>query len=222
MRQGAGYLAYGIPYHLKTERNTAAIIGATSRRYGGSQMNSVNNMGFQLSAPRNRDGGPAPMGMGGADGKGPPSGKTPHHEDVAPALPSASKWTPCPGRCGCSATFGPQASVYTTLKLPGDGRTVRFKTLGKQYTPEAIQRRILYPKALYRTGKESPANRGFLLLLGEKVFPQAHRPTGALLFLSIQDERTPKKTDTPATLCGRISAGWISGSSRRSSFSKMK
>ena len=29
---------------------------------------------------------------------------------------------------------------YPTLILPGNGRTVRFKTLGKQYTPEALQR----------------------------------------------------------------------------------
>ena len=56
---------------------------------------------------------------------------------------------------------------YTTLKLPGNGRTVRFKTLGKQYTPEAIQRRILYPKPPHRAGKEPPSNRRFLLLLGE-------------------------------------------------------
>ena len=35
---------------------------------------------------------------------------------------------------------------YMTLKPPGKDRPVRFKTLGKNYTPEAIQRRILYPR----------------------------------------------------------------------------
>ena len=35
---------------------------------------------------------------------------------------------------------------YPTLRPPGKERFVRFKTLGKSYTPEAIQRRILYPK----------------------------------------------------------------------------
>ena len=56
---------------------------------------------------------------------------------------------------------------YPTLILPGSGRTVRFKTLGKQYTPEAIQRRILYPKPPHRAGKEQPPANRFLLLLGE-------------------------------------------------------
>ena len=35
---------------------------------------------------------------------------------------------------------------YPTLRPPGKDRFVRFKTLGKSYTPEAIRRRILYPK----------------------------------------------------------------------------
>ena len=32
------------------------------------------------------------------------------------------------------------------LRPPGKERFVRFKTLGKRYTPEAIQTRILYPQ----------------------------------------------------------------------------
>ena len=35
---------------------------------------------------------------------------------------------------------------YPTLRPPGKERFVRFKTLGKSYTPEAIRQRILYPK----------------------------------------------------------------------------
>ena len=35
---------------------------------------------------------------------------------------------------------------YPVLRPPGKERFVRFKTLGKQYTPEMIQARILYPK----------------------------------------------------------------------------
>ena len=35
---------------------------------------------------------------------------------------------------------------YPTLRPPGKERFARFKTLGKSYTPEAIRRRILYPK----------------------------------------------------------------------------
>lgn len=36
---------------------------------------------------------------------------------------------------------------YITLRPPGKERDVRFKTLGPRYTPEAIQKRILEPKA---------------------------------------------------------------------------
>lgn len=157
-----------------------------------------------------------------AEQKGTATWKTPIQQDVDAAIASALTWKQflrALEQQGYTFRFDRK---YTTLKLPGDGRTVRFKTLGKQYTPEAIQRRILYPKPLHRTGKESPANRGFLLLLGKK---SSRRLTGlqALYFSYLYKMSVlPKKTDTPATLCGRISAGWISGSSRRSSFSKMK
>ena len=38
---------------------------------------------------------------------------------------------------------------YPTLRPPGKERFVRFKTLGKAYTPEAIRQRILYPKCSF-------------------------------------------------------------------------
>ena len=44
--------------------------------------------------------------------------------------------------------------------------------MGKQYTPEAIQNRILYPKPPYRAGKQTPPASRFLLLLGEKPSPK--------------------------------------------------
>ena len=56
---------------------------------------------------------------------------------------------------------------YMTLKPPGKDRPVRFKTLGKNYTPEAIQRRILYPRRSAPAGKRTPPSLGLLLLLGE-------------------------------------------------------
>ena len=39
---------------------------------------------------------------------------------------------------------------YPTLTPPGKARPVRFKTLGRNYTPESIQRRILSPKPLWQ------------------------------------------------------------------------
>ena len=44
---------------------------------------------------------------------------------------------------------------YPVLRPPGKERVVRFKTLGRRYTPEAIQTRILYPRS-YRPYVENP------------------------------------------------------------------
>lgn len=44
---------------------------------------------------------------------------------------------------------------YITLQPPGKARPVRFKTLGKNYTPEAIRRRILYPQSHKPAGGKS-------------------------------------------------------------------
>ncbi len=44
---------------------------------------------------------------------------------------------------------------YPVLRPPGKERFARFKTLGKKYTPEAIQARILYPRS-YRPYVENP------------------------------------------------------------------
>ena len=46
---------------------------------------------------------------------------------------------------------------YPGLRPPGKERFVRFKTLGKRYTPEAIQTRILYPQDYRPYVKNSPA-----------------------------------------------------------------
>jgi len=44
---------------------------------------------------------------------------------------------------------------YPVLRPPGKERFVRFKTLGKRYTPEAIRTRILYPQS-YHPYVENP------------------------------------------------------------------
>ena len=46
---------------------------------------------------------------------------------------------------------------YPVLRPPGKERFVRFITLGKRYTPEAIQTRILYPQDYRPYVKNSPA-----------------------------------------------------------------
>ena len=63
---------------------------------------------------------------------------------------------------------------HPTLILPGSGRTVRFKTLGMRYTPETLQRRILYPKPAHRLGKNRRRSAGAF------SFPEKSPTAGAL------------------------------------------
>lgn len=103
-----------------------------------------------------------------AEQNGNPTWKTPIRQDVDAAIAASLTWKQflrALEKQGYAFRFDRK---YPTLILPGTGRTVRFKTLGTSYTPEAIQNRILYPKPPYRAGKQtSPSNR-FLILLGEK------------------------------------------------------
>ena len=104
-----------------------------------------------------------------AEQNGNPTWKTPIRQDIDAAIAASLTWKQflrALEKQGYAFRFDRK---YPTLILPGTGRTVRFKTLGKSYTPEAIQNRILYPKPPHRAGKQtSPSNR-FLILLGEKL-----------------------------------------------------
>ena len=57
---------------------------------------------------------------------------------------------------------------YITLQPPGKARPVRFKTLGNNYTPEAIRRRILYPERNSPAGNERPLPPALRTLLSER------------------------------------------------------
>lgn len=57
---------------------------------------------------------------------------------------------------------------YITLQPPGKARPVRFKTLGKNYTPEAIRRRILYPERNSPAGNERSLPPALRTLLSER------------------------------------------------------
>lgn len=57
---------------------------------------------------------------------------------------------------------------YITLQPPGKERPVRFKTLGKDYTPSAIRRRILYPERNSPAGNERPLPPALRTLLSER------------------------------------------------------
>ena len=94
--------------------------------------------------------------------------KTPIQKDIEEAIAASLTWKQflrVMEKQGYAFRFDRK---YATMILPGTGRTVRFKTLGKNYTPEAIQNRILYPKPPHRAGKQTPPASRFLILLGEK------------------------------------------------------
>ena len=57
---------------------------------------------------------------------------------------------------------------YPVLRPPGKERFVRFKTLGKRYTPETIQTRILYPQSYHPYVENPPTIQHGRLHSGKK------------------------------------------------------
>ena len=102
-----------------------------------------------------------------AEQGGKPTWKAAIQQDVDAAIAAALTWKQFLReleRQGYTFRFDRK---YPTLKPPGKDRPVRFKTLGKNYTPEAIRHRILYPRRSSPAGKRTPPTHGLLLLLGK-------------------------------------------------------
>ena len=84
-----------------------------------------------------------------------PTWRTAIRQDVDEAIQQSLTWRQFLNaleRNGYEVRMGRK---YPVLRPPGKERFVRFKTLGKRYTPEAIQTRILYPRS-YRPYVENP------------------------------------------------------------------
>ena len=84
-----------------------------------------------------------------AERDGRPTWKTAIQQDLDEAMAQALTWKQFLAvlkKRGYTFRFDRK---YPTLTPPGKERPVRFKTLGRNYTPEAIQRRILSPKPLW-------------------------------------------------------------------------
>ena len=84
-----------------------------------------------------------------------PTWRTAIRQDVDEAIQQSLTWRQflnALDRNGYEVRMGRK---YPVLRPPGKERFVRFKTLGKRYTPEAIQTRILYPRS-YRPYVENP------------------------------------------------------------------
>lgn len=90
-----------------------------------------------------------------AEKNGQPTWRTAIRQDVDEAIRQSLTWwqfLTALERKGYEVRMGRK---YPVLRPPGKERFVRFKTLGKRYTPEAIQTRILYPRS-YRPYVENP------------------------------------------------------------------
>ena len=81
-----------------------------------------------------------------AEKNGQPTWRTAIRQDVDEAIRQSLTWwqfLTALERKGYEVRMGRK---YPVLRPPGKERFVRFKTLGKRYTPEAIRTRILYPQ----------------------------------------------------------------------------
>ena len=90
-----------------------------------------------------------------AEKNGQPTWRTAIRQDVDEAIQQSLTWRQfltVLDRKGYEVRLGRK---YPVLRPPGKERFVRFKTLGKRYTPEAIQTRILYPQS-YHPYVENP------------------------------------------------------------------
>ena len=90
-----------------------------------------------------------------AEKNGQPTWRTAIRQDVDDAIQQSLTWRQFLSvleRKGYEVRLGRK---YPVLRPPGKERFVRFKTLGKRYTPEAIQTRILYPQS-YHPYVENP------------------------------------------------------------------
>lgn len=90
-----------------------------------------------------------------AEQNGKPTWKTPIRQDVDTAVLVAFTWNQFVRELEKKGYALCLQGKYFTLKPPGRDRPVRFKTLGENYTPEAIRRRILEPKPFLLAGKKS-------------------------------------------------------------------
>ena len=111
-----------------------------------------------------------------AEKNGQPTWRTVIRQDVDAALAEALTWRQFIRELeskGYELNFNHK---YPTLRPPGKTRPVRFKTLGRQYTSEALQIRILYPDARWHFLQEQPPVAKHARLC--KSYGKARRLTG--------------------------------------------
>lgn len=103
-----------------------------------------------------------------AEKNGQPTWRTVIRQDVDDAIRQSLTWRQfltVLDRKGYEVRMGRK---YPVLRPPGKERFVRFKTLGKRYTPEAIQTRILYPQSYHPYVENPPTIQHGRLHSGKK------------------------------------------------------
>ena len=103
-----------------------------------------------------------------AEKNGQPTWRTAIRQDVDEAIQQSLTWRQflsAMERKGYEVRMGRK---YPVLRPPGKERFVRFKTLGKRYTPEAIQTRILYPQSYHPYVENPPTIQHSRLHSGKK------------------------------------------------------
>ena len=81
-----------------------------------------------------------------AEKNGQPTWRTAIRQDVDEAIQQSLTWRQFLSAMECKGYEVHMGRKYPVLRPPGKERFVRFKTLGKNYTPEVIQNRLLYPQ----------------------------------------------------------------------------
>ena len=97
-----------------------------------------------------------------------PTWRTASRQDVDEAIQQSLTWRQflsAMERKGYEVRMGRK---YPVLRPSGKERFVRFKTLGKRYTPEAIQTRILYPQSYHPYVENPPTIQHGRLHSGKK------------------------------------------------------
>ena len=103
-----------------------------------------------------------------AEKNGQPTWRTAIRQDVDEAIQQSLTWRQflsAMERKGYEVRMGRK---YPGLRPPGKEHFVRFKTLGKRYTPEAIQTRILYPQSYHPYVENPPTIQHGRLHSGKK------------------------------------------------------
>ena len=103
-----------------------------------------------------------------AEKNGQPTWRTAIRQDVDEAIQQSLTWRQFLNaleRNGYEVRMGRK---YPVLRPSGKERFVRFKTLGKRYTPEAIQTRILYPRSYRPYVEKAPSVQHGRLHSGKK------------------------------------------------------